>query len=187
MLSKLKCSPTDLIKDVLIQLEQHEKKFVVCVDKSNRAIGVLTNGDIRKAFLENANITDTVDTICNADFKYLNVDSSFDEVCELFKFPNRSFLPIINKNKELVNILTKAQFHIICLENISFDLEYDFSKLDSVISEHEVYNRPWGFYKSTLLTAHAQAKIITVLPHSELSLQKHLKRELKQRKLYPVF
>ena len=46
-----------------------------------------------------------------------------------------------------------------------------------MISEHEIYNRPWGFYKSTLLTVHAQAKIITVLPHSELSLQKHLKRE----------
>ena len=177
MLSKLKCAPTDSIQDVLIQLDQHEKKFVVCVDSSNRAIGVVTNGDIRKAFLENVNITDTIDKIHNTDFEYLNEDSSFDEACELFRLPDRSFLPIINKNKELVNILTKAQFHIICLENIAFDLAYDFSKLDSVITEHEVYNRPWGFYKSTFLTAHAQAKIITVSPHSELSLQKHLKRE----------
>mgnify|MGYP000607273756 FL=1 len=177
MLSKLKCAPTDLIQDVLIQLDQDHKKFVVCVDSSNRAIGVVTNGDIRKAFLENVNIADTIDKIYNTDFEYLNLDSSFDEVCELFRLSDRSFLPIINKNKELINILTKAQFHIICLENITFDLGDDFSKLDSVITEHDVYNRPWGFYKSTLLTTHAQAKIITVLPHSELSLQKHLKRE----------
>ena len=40
MLSKLKCAPTDLIQDVLIQLDQDEKKFVVCVDSSNRAIGL---------------------------------------------------------------------------------------------------------------------------------------------------
>ena len=177
MLSKLKCAPTDLIQDVLIQLDQDHKKFVVCVDSSNRAIGVVTIGDIRKAFLENVNIADTIDKIYNTDFEYLNLDSSFDEVCELFRLSDRSFLPIINKNKELINILTKAQFHIICLENITFDLGDDFSKLDSVITEHDVYNRPWGFYKSTLLTTHAQAKIITVLPHSELSLQKHLKRE----------
>ena len=177
MLSKLKCVPTDLIKDVLIQLDQDQKKFVVCVDSSNRAIGVVTNGDIRKAFLANVNIADTIDKIYNTDFEYLNLDSSFDEVCELFRLSDRSFLPIINKNKELINILTKAQFHIICLENITFDLGDDFSKLDTVITEHDVHNRPWGFYKSTLLTSHAQAKIITVLPHSELSLQKHLKRE----------
>jgi mannose-1-phosphate guanylyltransferase / mannose-6-phosphate isomerase len=177
MLSKLKCAPTDLIKDVLIQLDKDQKKFVVCVDSSNRAIGVVTNGDIRKAFLENVNIADTIDKIYNTDFDYLNPDSSFDEVCELFRLSDRSFLPVINKNKELINVLTKAHFHIICLENIIFDLEYDFSKLDNVRTEHEVYNRPWGFYKSTLLTAHAQAKIITVSPHSELSLQKHLKRE----------
>ena len=177
MLSKLKCAPTDSIQDVLIQLERDQRKFVVCVDSFNRAIGVVTNGDIRKAFLENVNITDTIDKIYNTNFEYLNLDSSFDEVCELFRLTDRSFLPVISKNKELINILTKAQFHIICLENITFDLEYDFSKLDRVITEHDVYNRPWGFYKSTLLTTHAQAKIITLLPHSELSLQKHLKRE----------
>ena len=177
MLSKLKCVPTDLIKDVLIQLNQDQKKFVVCVDSSNRAIGVVTNGDIRKAFLENVNIADTIDKIYNTDFEYLNLDSSFDEACELFRLSDRSFLPVINKNKELINVLTKEHFHIICLENLIFDLEYDFSKLDNVRTEHEVYNRPWGFYKSTFLTAHAQAKIITVSPHSEISLQKHLKRE----------
>jgi len=177
MLSKLKCAPTDSIKNVLIQLDQDPKKFVICVDNSNHVIGVVTNYDIRKAFLENINITDTIDKIYNTDFEYLNIDSSFNEACELFRRSVVSFLPIINKNKELVNILTKAQFHIICLENITFDLGDDFSKLDGVVTEHDVYNRPWGFYISTLLTAHAQAKIITVLPHSELSLQKHLKRE----------
>ena len=177
MLSKLKCAPTDSIKNVLIQLDQDPKKFVVCVDNSNRAIGVVTNYDIRKAFLENVTITDTIDKIYNTNFKYLNPDSTFDEVCELFRLSVVSFLPVINKNKELINVLTKEQFHVICLENITFNLEYDFYKLDNVRTEHEIYNRPWGFYKSTLLTAHAQAKIITVSPHSELSLQKHLKRE----------
>jgi mannose-1-phosphate guanylyltransferase / mannose-6-phosphate isomerase len=177
MLNKLKCAPTDSIKDVLIQLDKDPKKFVVCVDNSNRAIGVVTNYDIRKAFLENITITDTIDKIYNTNFKYLHPDSTFDEACELFRLSVVSFLPVISKNKELVNVLTKEQFHVICLENITFNLEYDFYKLDNVRTEHEIYNRPWGFYKSTFLTAHAQAKIITLLPHSELSLQKHLRRE----------
>ena len=177
ILNKLKCSPTDSIQDVLIQLDADPKKFVVCVDSFNRAIGVVTNYDIRKAFLENVTITDTIDKIYNTNFKYLNPDSTFNDACELFRLSVVSFLPVISKNKELINVLTKEQFHIICLENITFDLMYDFYKLDNVLTEHEVYNRPWGFYKSTFLTAHAQAKIITVSPHSELSLQKHLRRE----------
>ena len=177
MLNKLKCKPTDSIKNVLIQMDQDEKKFIICVDDHNCIIGIVTNGDIRKAFLMSVSITDRIDRICNANFEYLDANSSFSEVCEVFRGSNRDFLPIVNKNKELVNILTKAQFHVVCLENIAFDLMYDFSKLDDVVSQHEIYNRPWGFYKSTFLTSHAQTKIITMSPHSELSLQKHLKRE----------
>jgi len=71
----------------------------------------------------------------------------------------------------------KKQFHIFLLENIKFDLTYDFSKFDNHTLEHEIYNRPWGFYKSTILTSHAQGKVITVFPKSELSLQEHKKRE----------
>ena len=63
------------------------------------------------------------------------------------------------------------------LENISFDLKYDFSSFDHYVLEHEIYNRPWGFYKSVILTSNAQAKIITVFPGEELSLQEHKKRE----------
>ena len=63
------------------------------------------------------------------------------------------------------------------LENISFDLKYNFSAFDHYVLEHEIYNRPWGFYKSVILTSNAQAKIITVFPGEELSLQEHKKRE----------
>ena len=159
MLRKLKCNPSDLIKDVLVQLEQDEKKFVICVDGSNNIVGVVTNKDIRRAFLKSVDVTDTIDQIYNTNFEYLSVDSSFSEVCELFRLSDRNFLPIIDKNKKLVNVLTKAQFHIVFLENIAFDLTFDFAQLDSVISEHEIYNRPWGFYKSTFLTVHALSLI----------------------------
>jgi len=77
----------------------------------------------------------------------------------------------------LINILTKKQFNVMLLENIAFDLSYNFRQLDNSILEHEIYNRPWGFYKSTILSSHAQSKIITVFPDGELSLQEHKRRE----------
>ena len=63
------------------------------------------------------------------------------------------------------------------LEDIKIDLLKDFSSYDEKILEHEIYNKPWGFYKSTLFTELAQSKVITVFAGEELSLQEHKKRE----------
>jgi len=177
MLSQLKCNSNILIKDVLVKLNENKRKFVICVDEFGCVVGVVTDGDIRRALLNNISIVDTIDKIYSTSFKYLNIESPFSEVCKLFRSSKVDFLPIVDKNRVLVNVLTKAHFHLALLENIDFDLRYDFFQLDGMTLEHEIYNRPWGFYKSTFLTTHAQAKIITVFPNSELSLQKHFKRE----------
>ncbi len=177
ILDQLKCSPNAILKDVLLQLNKNKKRLVICVNESGHIVGVVSDSDIRRAFLKNLRVTDTIDKVHNTNFKYLYADSSFSEICEMFRLEKIDFLPIVNKDKILVNVLTKKQFHLALLENIDFDLKYDFTQLDEATLEHEVYNRPWGFYKSTFLTNHAQAKIITVHPDSELSLQKHFKRE----------
>jgi len=165
------------IGDALKKLQINKKRFLIVLDNDKKLYATLTDGDLRRGFLSNFTIKNKINEIVNKDFKFLKIDSTFDEVCELFKSEKIDFLPIVNNNNQLLNVLTKRQFHIMLLENLPFDLQYDFSKLDSMALEHEIYNRPWGFYKSTILTSHAQAKIITVFPHSELSLQEHKKRE----------
>lgn len=165
------------IKNVLQKLQENKKRFLICLDESDLVVGVMTDGDVRRLLLNNLTINDTIYEVYNHTFSHLKLDSSFDEVCELFRSDKIDFLPILDDDKKLLNVLTKKQFHILLLENIKFDLTYDFSKLDDTTLEHEIYNRPWGFYKSTILSSYAQAKIITVFPDSELSLQEHKKRE----------
>jgi len=170
-------STDSTLKDALQMLQKNKKRFLTVVNEENILVGTVTDGDIRRGFLFGLIINDPIINVCIKSFKYLTLQSTFDEVCELFKSDKIDFLPVLNQEKQLVNILTKKQFHIMLLENIDFDLTYDFSKFDCTALEHELYNRPWGFYKSTILSSHAQAKIITVFPHSELSLQEHKKRE----------
>lgn len=67
--------------------------------------------------------------------------------------------------------------HYLLIEDIKFNLYFDFSTLDNKSIEHEIYNRPWGFYKTTFLNKYARAKIIKVYPEGALSLQEHKKRE----------
>lgn len=165
------------IKEALFLLQKNQKRFLISIDKEKCVVGVINDGDIRRAFIDGITINDRLENVYNNKFKYLNIHSTFDEACELFKSEKIDFLPILDENKKLLNILTKKQFHIMLLENHKFDLTYDFSEFDNTTLEHEIYNRPWGFYKSTILSSHAQAKIITVFPNSELSLQEHKQRE----------
>jgi len=167
----------DTIKIALQKLQNNKKRFLICIDDNDCVIGVITDGDIRRSFLDNLTIDDNICQVYSSEFKYLSLTSTFNNVCELFKSERIDFLPIVNKENKLVNVISKKQFHIMLLENIAFDLNYNFSQLDNYILEHEIYNRPWGFYKSTILTSHAQGKVITVFPNSELSLQEHKKRE----------
>jgi len=165
------------ISNALTKLQNSKKRFLICLDELNYVVGVITDGDIRRAFLNGIQINDILENVYSKEFSFLNINSTFDEACELFKLEKIDFLPIVDQNKKLINVITKKQFHIMLLENIKFDLSYDFRKLDNQTLEHEIYNRPWGFYKSTILSSHAQAKMITVFPNSELSLQEHKRRE----------
>ena len=176
-MSKFFINKAETIRKALEKINKNQKGFLIVINEEEQLIGVLTDGDIRRGLLSDIDLTDSVSKVYNKNVKYLTLKSLFNEACELFKSSKINFLPIIDDNKKVVNIITKKQFHISLLENIKFDLKYDFLKLDESKLEHEIYNRPWGFYKSTLLTSLAQAKVITVFPGEELSLQEHKKRE----------
>lgn len=177
MQDKVIINSNEMIKSTLLYLQENKKRFLICVDNENKVEGVITDGDIRRAFLNGLTINSYVNQVMTTIFEYIFITSSFYDVCEKFKSDKIEFLPILDKEMKLLNIITKKQFHIMLLEDIEFDLTYDFSKFDKHTLEHEIYNRPWGYYKSTILTSHAQGKVITVFPNSELSLQEHKKRE----------
>ena len=165
------------IKDALNLIDKNKKRFLLVVNKKEILLGTLTDGDIRRAFLNGFSLKDNISNIIKKEFVCLRIEDSFQAICEKFKNSKIDFLPIVDSNMKIINVITKKQFHIMLLENIDFDLTYDFTRFDNHILEHDIYNRPWGFYKSTILTSHAQGKVITLFPKSELSLQEHKKRE----------
>lgn len=86
-------------------------------------------------------------------------------------------MPIVDKNNVLINIISKRQLHSMLLLDVQGDLEYDFSSLDENVVDYEIFSRPWGFYKTTVMNQYFQSKIITVKPKAQLSLQSHERRE----------
>ena len=157
-------------------IDENKENFLICLDFKDCIIGTITDGDIRRYIFNNSSIDALVKDVMSTSYESLDVQDTFAKIASKFKSSKINFLPILEGEK-FKNILTKKQFHIMLLEDIQVDLLKDFSLYDEKILEHEIYNKPWGFYKSTLYTDLAQSKIITVFAGEELSLQEHKKRE----------
>ena len=74
-------------------------------------------------------------------------------------------------------LISISQLHALLLQDIHADLDYDFLSLDEQIVDYEIYQRPWGFYKTTVYNEYFQSKVINIYPKAQLSLQSHNHRE----------
>lgn len=165
------------IMDALKQIDLNTKGFVIIVDNSSKVCGVLTDGDIRRAFIVGVSVNDPVETVQHKEFTYLPFSATVADAMELFKNSAIEFLPILDEDGKLFNLITKRQMHSLLLLDIHADLSYDFSMLDENVIDHEIFQRPWGFYKTTVMNDYFQSKVISVNPKSQLSLQSHNHRE----------
>ena len=165
------------VLDALVRIDANRQGFVIVVDEEDRVLGVLTDGDVRRAIIAGRTPEESISGIYTTDARTVSVDDGFETVTEFFKSPAIKFLPIVDAEGRLVNIITKSQMHALLLQDIHADLSYDFLSLDTGIVDHEIYQRPWGYYKTTVLNDYFQAKLISLRPGGQLSLQSHRHRE----------
>ena len=168
---------TEQMINALRKIDANKQGFVIVINEDEVVLGVLTDGDIRRAIIEGYTTVDTIATIYTSNAKTLSITDGFDVVTDLFKNQAIKFIPILYENGKLANIITKSQMHSLLLQDINADLNYDFFSLDTSIVDHEIYQRPWGYYKTTVLNDYFQAKIISVKPGGQLSFQSHNHRE----------
>lgn len=163
--------------DALKKIDANKQGFVIVVDEHEVVLGVLTDGDIRRAIIRGLLAHESVTTVYTKNAKTVSASDGFETVTELFKSQAIKFLPVIDENGILCNIITKGQMHALLLQDIHADLYYDFLSLDTSIVDHEIFQRPWGYYKTTVINEYFQGKIISVKPGGKLSLQSHNHRE----------
>lgn len=175
-LLKYTCYCSNTILEALKKIDSNKKGFLVVIDDNENVIGTLTDGDIRRAFINGIDKDNDVKGILNSTCKCVNSDDDIGIVINIFKDNKFKFLPIIRNNK-LINIITKKQLDTLLLTDLRVDLSYDFESIDENIISSEIYPRPWGFYKTTVLNSYYQSKIICVNPNQMLSLQSHEHRD----------
>lgn len=176
-LLKYTVSSEDRVIDALSKIDANRQGFVVVVDKKQVVLGVLTDGDVRRAIIKGLTAEIKVNEIYTKKAIIVTVSEGFEAVTELFKNQAIKFLPIVDDAGKLINIITKSQMHALLLQDIHADLYFDFEILDPSVVDHEIFQKPWGYYKTTVLNDYFQAKIISVKPGGQLSLQSHNHRE----------
>lgn len=165
------------ILNALKAINGNTKGFLIVNNEANKVVGVLTDGDIRRAFIAGATTNDSINDFVVRKFTSLNIKNDISDAIEIFKNKAIKFLPILNEENELVNIITKNQLHALLLQDMHADINYDFTTLDDSMVDYEIFQRPWGFYKTTVLNDYFQSKVISVKPGQQLSLQSHNHRE----------
>ncbi|WP_074405885.1 MULTISPECIES: nucleotidyltransferase family protein [Aquimarina] len=73
-------------------------------DDQQQVIGTLTDGDIRRALAQNKNIYETIDSVCNRSFTYIEQGYSFINLNE-YRKKNLKILPVLNEKKQYVKLL----------------------------------------------------------------------------------
>lgn len=162
------------IREALVKIDRNNKGFLIVIDANRTVVGVITDGDIRRLLIQGKNLSSPI--AYTEKFAKIFLHDDFATICSIFKSKKIDFVPIVNERGELHDILTKREFHVLLLQDYTFVWE-NLPEIDETVLDHEIYNRPWGFYKTTLYSEYAQAKVITLFPDSELSLQEHKKRE----------
>lgn len=139
------------ILNALKAINDNTKDFLIVNDANNKVVGVITDGDIRRAFIKGATTECTISDYVVRNFTSLTPKNDISDAIEIFKNKAIKFLPILNVEGELANIITKGQLHALLLQDIHADINYDFSTLDDSVVDYEIFQRPWGSYKTTVL------------------------------------
>lgn len=161
--------------EALRLIDANHKGFVLVADSNGGIIGTLTDGDIRRALIYGASLNDRIKA--NRSFISVNESVKLDDMIEIFKDRRIDFLPILNPNKNLLGVITRKQLYVLLLQCRDLPDYEDLLEVDESLMDFEIFQRPWGIYKTTVLQGKYQSKVMQVKPRARLSLQYHNRRE----------
>ena len=81
------------------------KQFVYVIDKNKKLIGILTDADVRRALLKKKKLNDSIFSIYNKKPIFVYETDNLKKIDNTFKKFHINFLPIINKQKVVVDFI----------------------------------------------------------------------------------
>ncbi len=98
------------IREAFKKEDENGEKFVLVCDDNEEIIGIVTNGDFRRAIWDSVSLEDEIESITNKNFLYFNDKHTGEEVKQAF-IVNKNIrqIPVL-KNGKLVKILRRNDY-----------------------------------------------------------------------------
>jgi len=93
------------VKEALKLLDKTAKKILFVVDETNKLIGSLTDGDIRRWILKDGTLNEQVKNVCFKGTYFVETDYNIENVKEEILKRKIVYVPVLDKNKEIVEFL----------------------------------------------------------------------------------
>ncbi len=94
-------------------IDSSSMQVALVVDYQMRLVGVVTDGDIRRALLKGMALSESVDAIMNRNFSVAGINSSRDEIIALMKRRDLRQIPIVDDSGCIVDL--KVLFEMVQL------------------------------------------------------------------------
>lgn len=97
-------SSSSNLRTALEVLNRVGSNFVLVVDESNKLLGTLTDGDVRRSLLKDETLNCSVSKSMNTNFIHCLDSHAPEEVTALLLEHKIKYLPILNVNNELIGV-----------------------------------------------------------------------------------
>lgn len=105
------------IKEVLFAIEQNQNRSAFVKDSSDKVIGMVTDGDIRRFLIKNSDMSSPISLCMNQSFVFATTDATREYVLKLLDH-RVQIVPILDRDNRLVDIVTSKDFPLEQEKNI---------------------------------------------------------------------
>jgi len=94
-------------KDALTRINELAEVNIVLfvVNSANKLLGTLTDGDIRRGFLKDRKITDSVELFMNTNYQFIENKSELHDKIKMFRKNKIRLVPVLEADKKLSSIV----------------------------------------------------------------------------------
>lgn len=110
-MNKYKISSSNNIRDAIKQIDYNGEGFVLIVDEFDKIIGLLTDGDFRRAILSGISLAENCLMIANREFISIDKTASEREIINIFLQSKINHLPVL-ENGLLIDIVKRKNFNL---------------------------------------------------------------------------
>ena len=98
------------IKDAIRKIDENKLQIVFIINNEKRLIGTVSDGDIRRAFLNSINLEGNVSEIMNKNFKYVLENYKEKDIVSLMNKYNIRQIPVLDKSGRIVDLKLLKDF-----------------------------------------------------------------------------